>query len=96
MISREDYLIIKLGEECNEVAQRVTKALTFGLEEIQTGQDESNRERIMGEVNDLLGILKMLQDEGFLPEADKQKINAKKDKVEKYYKYSQLLGIVKE
>ena len=52
-----------MAEECSEVAQRISKALRFGLEEIQPGQDLKNSERIYQEMSDLLTVAKMVQRE---------------------------------
>lgn len=37
MIDRPTMLLVLLAEECVEVAQRATKAIRFGLGEIQEG-----------------------------------------------------------
>lgn len=59
-------LLICLIEECAEVSKRATKALRFGLEEIQPGQALSNAYRITEETGDILGIVKLLQDENIV------------------------------
>ncbi len=66
-LNRTEYLLVKLAEECGEVAQRATKALTFGVHEIQKDQPHTNSERIMQEMVDLAAVVGMLQDEGVLP-----------------------------
>ena len=48
-MTREEHLLTIVAEECNEVAQRATKALRFSLEEIEPGQEFSNRERLFQE-----------------------------------------------
>lgn len=45
-MKRHEHLLSILAEECCEVGQRVSKALRFGLDEVQPGQDLSNAERI--------------------------------------------------
>lgn len=65
-MDRTDLLLTSLAEESVEVAQRVTKALRFGLDDIQPGQQKTNRERIMEEVHDLRGVLRKLGEEGVL------------------------------
>lgn len=65
-IKRE--LLTILAEECCEVGQRVSKALRFGIDEIQPGQDLTNAERIMQEVGDLLAVLGMLEVNGVVDE----------------------------
>lgn len=90
------YLLDKLAEECNEVAQMASKNKQFGLDEKQFEDGESNRERLHAELNDLFAIIQMLNDEegfGFLP--DQAAINKKMGKVNYYREYSKSLGLVK-
>lgn len=92
-LSRREHLLVILTEECNEVAQRCAKALRFGLDEIQEGQDLDNAERIIYELNDLLAVVEMLTNEGYLKNNSNNYAakELKKDKVEKYLKYSELI-----
>jgi hypothetical protein len=91
MNKKEHYLTI-LAEECSEVAicanrlaQRVTKALRFGVDEIQPGQLLSNAERIAQELNDLIGSVEMLIDDGILDwQVNRDAVEAKKEKI-KYF-----------
>lgn len=53
----ECELLTILIEECAEVQQRATKALRFGLDEIQPGQPYTNKFRLGSEVGDLLEVL---------------------------------------
>ena len=100
MQTKVDYLLIKLAEEASEVAQRALKAVEFGLEEVQPDQEQSNAERIGGEVIDMITILLMLSDEGVeiqkAAARDEAVLNAmieaKKAKVEKYMQLSRALG----
>lgn len=55
-------LLTILAEECCEVGQRVSKALRFGLMEIQPGQPLSNAERISEELGDLLATAEEMND----------------------------------
>lgn len=94
MLDKKEYLLVKLAEECNEVAQRVTKALTFGLWEIQEGQDKNNQERIQEELNDLLGVIHICKNEGILDrefESD-DAMYRKEQKIHKWMKYSKDQG----
>ena len=63
-MQRKEYLLIQAASECNEVAHRITKALQFGLDEMQAGGTETNAEQIMREYFDLLGVMHMLIKEG--------------------------------
>lgn len=84
------YLLTKLAEECNEVAQRCHKAQCFTLEEVQPGQELTNEERIAQELNDLFGTIEVLQEAGVkLPGlSDRKAIDAKKAKLRKFLAYS--------
>lgn len=88
-MNRTEYLLVQAASECNEVAHRITKALHFGLHEVQPGQPgvpESNAERIVGEYIDLLASIEMLVEDSALtmPSADTVRalIAKKKAKVE--------------
>jgi len=59
-MTRDEHLMTIAMEECAEVAQRVSKALRFGMEEIQPGQPLTNAERIRQEYSDLAATLEML------------------------------------
>lgn len=92
-MNRVEHLLWVLAEECNEVAQRASKAARFGLQEVQPGQGLSNAERIMGEYADLQAAVEMLIEEGALPEGDlRRQIDMKKAKVEKFLLYSAECG----
>jgi len=92
-MNRREHLLNILAEECTEVVGRVSKALRFGLDEVQPGQSLSNRQRIMVEVNDVYAILKMLNDEGVIdPTPDMAAIDVKVAKVERFLEYSRDCG----
>lgn len=89
-MTRDEHLLIRAMEECDEVSQRISKALIFGMDEVQAGQDLTNRERIIREYNDLVALMEMagLNDQrGAL-------IDRKVARVEKYLDYSRLLGLL--
>lgn len=91
--NRTDYLINLIGEECQEIGIRVSKILRFGLNEVQPGQGQDNLERLRFELDDLAGVLELLNDT--CPgayEPDRERINAKKRKVEQFMAYSVQCG----
>lgn len=94
---REHYLTC-LGEEANEVAQRVSKALRFGMDEVQAGQDKSNTDRIMDELRDLVCVAKILEDLGELPPiyVNPDMITTKREKIERYMAISRDQGTLQE
>ncbi len=66
MKKHEIYLTC-LSEECAEVAHRVSKALRFGLNEIEPEQNYSNAERIAKEINDLFVVVDLLESANLIP-----------------------------
>ena len=96
MITREQHLLIKLSEECSEVGKEVSKALLFGLDDKEPNQDLTNREKIIAEFNDLFAVMSMLKDDGVFDESKlltADSLIAKREKVEKWIKYSQSVEI---
>jgi hypothetical protein len=93
-MKRLDHLLTITGEEAVEVAQRASKALRFGLDEVQPGQPLSNRERLIVEINDLLAMVEMLEAEGVDMSAvgDDAALEAKKLKVENFLELSRFYG----
>lgn len=90
-MKRQEHLLVILAEECAEVAQRASKALRFGMDEIEPGQKLTNRERLCGEISDLWAAASMLGLEG-----DRERVIAKKQKVEEFLGYSRVLGTLDE
>ncbi len=97
ILTPKQYLLTCLSEECAEVVQRCTKALRFGLEEVQEGQLLDNRERLIYELNDILAVIELLEEHGLdLSDiGNKEQIDKKKAKLYKYGKYSVSKGILK-
>lgn len=85
MMDLEQFLLIKIAEECDEISQRALKAAQFGLDEVQNGQGLSNAERLIGELNDLAGVLSLMKQEDIL--CFKASSDAVAQKVEKLRKY---------
>ncbi len=94
-MTRSEHLLVILAEECSEVSQRVTKALRFGVEEVQTGQDLTNAERIVEELIDLYTLVDMLAAEGVLTAENlPERMARKRERVEKMLAYSASLGLL--
>jgi len=100
MMTLTQYHLIKLAEEAAEVAQIALKAAHFGLSEVQPGMEETNAERIYGELNDLLAMVHRLgevsnQEFWFdIGTLDHEAMSRKLQKVAHYLAYSQSLGLV--
>jgi NTP pyrophosphatase (non-canonical NTP hydrolase) len=93
-MTTQEHLLTIVAEECAEVAQRASKALRFGLDEIQPGQPLTNAERIMEEFDDLYAVILMCQNRALLPGEVARRINEKQDKVNKFLTYSAKCGTV--
>lgn len=87
-MNRKEHLMVVAMEECDEVSQRISKALRFGLFETQPGNEENNERRIRSEYTDLVAAMELI---GFIS-LDRSEIDAKKIKIEKYLRYSESLG----
>ncbi len=87
-MTRQEHLLVIAAEECVEVAQRLTKASRFGLNETQPNQEFDNAYRVVQEYNDLVAVLRMLG----LEVRDPEMIAAKQAKIERYLEYSKTQG----
>lgn len=102
-MNERQYLLTRLIEECAEVQQRATKALTFGMYESQAQGPSTNpkpeaklnnNERLAQEFTDLIAISEMLNQHIAMPlsVSDTRAKELKKEKVKKYMDYSRSLG----
>lgn len=95
-MDRLQLLLNKLAEEGTEVAQIALKTAQFGLHESREGQYPTNAERCHAEIDDLMAAVEMLNEEyGFGYEPSRERIDAKKAKVNKFAAYSESLGMVR-
>ena len=83
-----EFLLVKLIEELNETSQRATKALRFGLEEIQNGHTRSNGERLLDELEDVLAVYDALQTHVGMELLPSPREETHGDKVAKIYKWA--------
>lgn len=92
-MTRTEHLLTILSEECVETAQRSSKAIRFTLDEIQPGQELTNAQRIVYEFNDIFAVMEILKEEGLIDKIiDREAIELKKSKIDKYIKYSNDIG----
>lgn len=81
----ERELLTILAEECCEVGQRVSKALRFGIDEVQPEQDLTNADRIMLELGDIMAVIDFMEDLGIVNRARITDFQvAKRPKLERY------------
>lgn len=62
-MTNEQFLLLKLAEECTEIAHVAMKTVQFGYSSVAPGQSLTNIQHIHNELDDLLGICQMLNDE---------------------------------
>lgn len=88
-MNKTEHLLTILSEECAEVAQRASKAIRFGLSEVQPGQpeDNDNKRRLERELGDLMGVAKLL---GL--QVQEEDVAAKIEKFNKYMTYAESIG----
>jgi hypothetical protein len=92
-MNRKEHLLAIVAEECNEVGQRAHKAMRFGINEVQDGQNLDNAARLIYEFNDLVGVMRMLHNEGHIPYPfDGKMQDAKIAKVEQFLLLSKEMG----
>lgn len=97
MLTRYQFLMGKIAEEASEISHRAAKCQQFGPKEAEPGQQFCNDYRLWKEIQDLWAVLELVSGEGNeMENFDKEPftINVKKDKIEKFYQYSQSLGMV--
>ena len=90
-MTKIEHLLSTLAEECAEVGQRASKALRFGLHEVQPGQSDNNVRRIEIELADVMATAELL---GLVIREDEKA--AKKIKLAKYLDYSRDLGTLED
>lgn len=100
-MTREQFILLKLAEECQEVAQRAIKQIQFGANQIQRGTEVkggtpapdkeaglTNGQRLNNELTDLSVMVNLLRLAGQLPWVSTAEFQAAKEKkVEKLNKY---------
>jgi len=91
-MTESEYLLTKLIEECAEVIQRATKALTFGLTEVQPGHTQDNSIRLTYEFGDLQAVWELLSEKGVVREPTIHMLALKRAKMAQFMQYSRQLG----
>lgn len=97
MKTRLDYMLFCLQEECSEVQKVASKMARFG--HLSVGPDTSlnNMELMRDEVHDILGAyLLVCKELGIDMVIDKEKIEAKTKRIERFMQYSINDGLVED
>lgn len=91
-----EHLLTCLAEEGAEVAHDCHKSLRFGLDDrnVLNPTGPTNRERIIKELNDLMGVVSMLVMKGILPPdwLNQHTIDAKVMRIVKFMNYARDVG----
>lgn len=96
-MNRAEHLMTIAAEEAAEVAQRLSKSLRFGVDEVQPGQGLTNGQRVSQEFAELMGVMEMLGHEGLIAWPISSAAMAhKQEKVEQFLQYSALCGTLRE
>jgi len=99
-MTTKEALFLRVMEECNEVSQRASKILNFGLQEQQSAEHNTNEVRFWQEYFDLVAVMEMLVEKGIINELHTSEIEelkkTKKEKVEKFLDYSRSIGTVSD
>ena len=96
-MNETQLLLIHLLEELSEAQKEITKALRFGLDDINPETHEKNAEAIVRELSDIQILLDELYSKNILDkeeQTERQK-QRKQKKNEKWIEYSRLKGILK-
>lgn len=96
-MTREQYLLTKLAEECSEVAQRASKAIVFGINDIQSGQNKDNNTRLVEEFAHIMVYMELLREERFIImnlDYMESEMDKKRKELEKWYQFSVDKGMV--
>jgi hypothetical protein len=94
----KEHLLACLAEECNEVAKDAMKSLRFGVSNLNvldpTGP--TNRERMVYELNDLMGVIALLIEYEVIGEhwVDAGMQKRKKEKVLEFMHYASTVGVL--
>lgn len=102
MMSIRQYFLLKLIEECAEVAHVAAKQMQFGGEGTHPRKVEegTNRLRLRSEINDLLAIVDILVERDEIPDISTEELftakEAKRGKIAKFLGHSRNLGMVEE
>lgn len=96
-MNKLQYFLCKLAEEASEVSQIALKTQQFGLLERHPQMKENNLQRIHLELDDLNAIIDVLNENySFEYSPNSENIKNKKEKLNKYLRYSINLGMVYE
>lgn len=91
-----EHLISCLGEEGAEIAQDCSKINRFGIDDRYPQGGDSNQEKLVNELNDLLGVAQILVRMEVIPSdwQSESKQSSKRAKVLNYMQYARERGTI--
>lgn len=91
-----EHLLCCLGEEGAEIAQDASKAMRFGPEDRYDAH--SNRDRLLAEINDLMGVVVLLQELGLFPNIifSPTDVARKRMRVLEFMRYAKSIGALQD
>jgi NTP pyrophosphatase (non-canonical NTP hydrolase) len=83
MTESEKQILLITQEECAEVTQAISKIFRFGYDSVYpVNSNEDNRQKLQGEVGDLLAMIDLLIETGIIDKKQTQMAcNQKKNKL---------------
>lgn len=90
-MNETEHLLVILGEECAEAAQRASKAIRFGMNDVEPGQGDTCVRRLERELAEVVAMAELLG----LKIRDEDK-SVKKLKVELYMEYARQQGTLEK
>lgn len=97
-MNKLQYHLLKLAEECSEVAKAASKSSMFGFSSTDPTSDsfETNEEQLEKELIDLFATVQILQQKyGFNFNPTQERVQVKKEKIGHYLEACIKLGTVR-
>ena len=88
-MTKHEYYMNKLAEECGELVQITIKTKIFGIDNVNPKTNESNRDQLKNEMCDVLTSIKIIS-EAYGIEITDEDMVARKEKMDHYYLVSQV------
>jgi hypothetical protein len=100
-MTETEHLLSCLAEECAEIAQEVSKALRFGIDNVfaDARGDRTVRAKIVSEYYDLLGVVDLLKERKILELDAVEELtarDAKREKLLRMLDYAREVGALRE
>lgn len=99
-MTTSEHLLCCLAEECAEIAEicsrisiRASKAIRFGISDLEPGEERTAAERLVVELADLLAVVEILEVRGIITRA---MVGRKKAKLSMFMSYAATHGTLDE